>query len=281
MNNEKGAAGKAAGVELYTTDRYFALTNEHLSSTPRTLRKADDAVQRLVGRLDQMTRAKANPEDAATAKARKDTAYTVVNDVALQHLDSWVPEVFPEAVPQGSTGGYRVSSASLGRDLEEDLGITPQGIVDWGLHDLPGEERQGKRTPIDLVIEHGRAANARQAAEWLAQLIGIEEEFAAKLNGADPKVDEACEEHIPGGEEEEPGSAKTDEDAPSKPPLPFFQGTSYRNQARREPLIKRLLGVGELSIWYGAPKTGKSFLVTDAALAVAAAAEQWFSYRVK
>jgi hypothetical protein len=46
-------------------------------------------------------------------------------------------------------------------------------------------------------------------------------------------------------------------------------------------LLKRLLGRGELSVWYGQPKTGKSFLVTDAALTVAAEAEQWFSYRVK
>lgn len=48
--------------------------------------------------------------------------------------------------------GYRVTSADLGRDLEEDLSITPSGIVDFGTADM-GDQQAGKRTAIDLVLE--------------------------------------------------------------------------------------------------------------------------------
>ena len=42
--------------------------------------------------------------------------------------------------------------ADLGRDLEEDLSISPSGVKDFGVHDLD-DPRQGKRTPVDLVME--------------------------------------------------------------------------------------------------------------------------------
>ena len=45
-----------------------------------------------------------------------------------------------------------MSSPDLGRDLEEDLSIVPSGIVDFGVHDLD-DPLQGKRTPVDLVME--------------------------------------------------------------------------------------------------------------------------------
>lgn len=73
-----------------------------------------------------------------------------VNEAALQSLGSWVPSLFPSAREYGE--GYRVSSIDLQRDLEEDLSIVPDGIVDFGVADM-GDERQGKRTPIDLVLE--------------------------------------------------------------------------------------------------------------------------------
>lgn len=73
-----------------------------------------------------------------------------VNEAALQSLGSWVPVLFPSAREYGE--GYRVSSIDLQRDLEEDLSIVPDGIVDFGVADM-GDERKGKRTPIDLVLE--------------------------------------------------------------------------------------------------------------------------------
>lgn len=63
-------------------------------------------------------------------------------------------------------GTWRVVSADLGRDLEEDISISPASIVDFGVHDQ-GDPRAGKRTLIDLVTEHGGAADVTRMARRL------------------------------------------------------------------------------------------------------------------
>jgi hypothetical protein len=52
------------------------------------------------------------------------------------------------------------------------------------------------------------------------------------------------------------------------------------NQPARQYLVKGVLGAGEMSIWYGAPGCGKSFLLLDIARHVAAG-ENWFERRVR
>ena len=86
-----------------------------------------------------------------------------LNTEALQKLELWVPVLFPEAVQHGRI--WRVSSAALGRDLEEDLSLSPEGIKDFGLHDI-GDPREGKRTPIDVIVEHG-GKTVQEAVAWL------------------------------------------------------------------------------------------------------------------
>ncbi len=73
-----------------------------------------------------------------------------VNEAALAQLGAWVPVLFPAA--RDYQGGYRVASVDLMRDLEEDLSLVPEGIVDFGVADM-GDEREGKRTPVDVVLE--------------------------------------------------------------------------------------------------------------------------------
>ena len=73
-----------------------------------------------------------------------------LNDEALANLDAWVPQLFPDA--QQNREGWRVTSATLRRDLQEDLSFTPEGIKDFGVHDM-GDPREGGRTPIDVVME--------------------------------------------------------------------------------------------------------------------------------
>lgn len=94
-----------------------------------------------------------------------------VNARAMAALSAWVPALLPAAVPYHD--GFRVKSAALGRPLEEDLSITPVGIVDFGVHDQ-GDPSAGKRTPIDLVLEHGRQTDATEAAMWLCRTMGID-----------------------------------------------------------------------------------------------------------
>lgn len=96
-----------------------------------------------------------------------------VNDAGLARLDAWAPELFPRARHQPGTGAYRVTSRDLGRDLQEDLSLAPTGIVDFGVADM-GDARAGKRTPIDIVMEHGGAPDAVAAARWLCDRLGID-----------------------------------------------------------------------------------------------------------
>ena len=93
--------------------------------------------------------------------------WQILNAEALTKLDAWVPKLFPGAV-KNSAGVYRVASKMLRRDLAEDLSISPQGIKDFGVHDL-GDAREGKRSPLDLVMEHRAAKNLEAAFEWLSE----------------------------------------------------------------------------------------------------------------
>lgn len=68
---------------------------------------------------------------------------------------------------------------------------------------------------------------------------------------------------------------------PAPGSLPVVIGEQYRGLPRREMLVKGLFGAGELSVTYGAPKTGKSFLLTSCALAIACGDPDWFGYRIK
>ena len=87
--------------------------------------------------------------------------FTNVNDAALADLGAWVPEIFGDDAKPQRTGGWRVSSKALERDLEEDLSLHPDGIKDFGVHDM-GDPREGKRSPIDIVIEHQKNSVAER-----------------------------------------------------------------------------------------------------------------------
>src|SRR5262249_49007786 len=67
-----------------------------------------------------------------------------LNSEAIRRYSNWVLDIFPTASSTGN-GGYRVSSADLGRDLDEDLSFHPEGIKDFGVHDI-GDPREGRRT---------------------------------------------------------------------------------------------------------------------------------------
>lgn len=115
--------------------------------------------------------APAPSRSAPRSSAQGGDFFAQVNAAAMRALSAWVPALFPAAVPYHD--GYRVLSKSLGRDLEEDLSIVPAGIVDFGVADQ-GDATAGKRTPIDLVIEHGRQPDATAAALWLCRSLSID-----------------------------------------------------------------------------------------------------------
>lgn len=117
------------------------------------------------------TKAPAVPKERTPAA--EDDFFGRVNEASMGGLHAWIPVLFPTA--RDYNGGFRVASVDLGRDLDEDLSIVPDGIVDFGVADM-GDARQGKRTPIDLVLEWAPSmfedpldapSSPREAAMWL------------------------------------------------------------------------------------------------------------------
>lgn len=158
-----------AGVEVYGQDRYLTITGRHINSTPTAIGKAPLTLGALEQRVALFRKARAGEakpdakDDARKAESRSSGFWRAVNDTAMVDLDRWVPKLFPRATR--AAGGWRVSSADLGRDLEEDLSIHRDGITDFGVHDV-GDPRNGKRTPIGLVLEWGDVHALSEGMRW-------------------------------------------------------------------------------------------------------------------
>lgn len=135
------------GLEAMRADELPVVTTEQLTRALRVFEEmAEDAG--LVRRSSTTNPVPAAPVERTPRE--EDDFFGRVNEAAMADFGMWVPRLFPSA--QEYQEGYRVTSVDLGRDLEEDLSIVPDGIVDFGVADM-GDERQGKRTPIDLVLE--------------------------------------------------------------------------------------------------------------------------------
>jgi len=87
-----------------------------------------------------------------------------INQAALQALEHWVPQLHSGA--KRINDGWEITSAALGRDLQERISITPNGIMDFGLRDQC-DPRQGKRTAIELVQAIKQWGEQNAVAEWL------------------------------------------------------------------------------------------------------------------
>jgi putative DNA primase/helicase len=172
------------GLEVFCGRQYFTFTTDRLPGAPADVKEiSEEAMDALHERINeakaeaaalrQQVLQQQTPAPAprpAPAAGGQDDDFRKVNDAAMGALHAWVPTLFPNAKVSGK--GYRVTSDDLGRDLQEDLSIKPEGIVDFGVADL-GDARQGKRTPIDLVIQWGGKAKPKDALHWLAQLLGV------------------------------------------------------------------------------------------------------------
>lgn len=195
----------------------------------------------------------AAPRMAAALNAVKPAAdrsnfFRQVNDLALRNAGAWVPAVFGGAAKfQSGTGAWRISSKELGRQLEEDLSIAPTGIVDFGVHDI-GDARQGKRTPVDIVIEHGGAPDAKAAAFWLCEQIGVRPEAMGWQEGASHSPPDAT---MPVRQD---GAIKTTD---------FM--TLLTEEVAEEPdyIDPGFAGPGMFVLIAGPPKAQKSFLLQE------------------
>jgi hypothetical protein len=177
--------------------------------------------------------------------------WSALNSAALANLSAWVPSLFKgKAQFQPGTGAWRVSSKTLGRNLEEDLSLAPNGIKDWGVHDQ-GDEREGKRSPIDVVMEHGDK-DFSAAVEWLREKLG---------NGAEASSGEASSEESASG-----GSAQAREQearADERPSGLVIVRVSDVEAKRYNWLWKPRIARGKLTLLVGMPDVSKSTFALD------------------
>ncbi|MCW2275102.1 DUF3987 domain-containing protein [Rhodoblastus acidophilus] len=151
-----GEAREARKLEQEDEPPYIVFT--------RRQRMEDEAKRR---RGEYVGWLKNAPKPAAVAGGNY---FRNVNDKACAELGRWVQALFPQAKRSGT--GWRVSSKSLGRSLEEDISITAEGIVDFGVADM-GDANQGKRTPINLAMEWGGHPDPTSAARWLCEQLSV------------------------------------------------------------------------------------------------------------
>ncbi|MEW6257784.1 MAG: DUF3987 domain-containing protein [Pseudomonadota bacterium] len=211
---EKASKCDPAHVEIYDRGRYVTITGRHVPSSPTEIREAPNTLAALAARIATFRPEPVSPAKPTTLKTERTAGsdrnfFRAVNNLALANLAVWVTALFPGA--KGSQKGYRITSKMLGRNLQEDLSITPEGAVDFGVHDM-GDARDGKRTPIDLVLEYGGAPNATDAALWLCDRLnrdpadlGWEDQDELARLGAE--IAEAIEEGRAGGQPSAPAAA--------------------------------------------------------------------------
>lgn len=176
------------GVEVFCESQYFIFTGKRFPNTPDDVRPVDEAVLRRLHKTIDDAKAAAQAAKRPVRTPARAAApappggqggddFQRVKEAAMQNLGAWVPRLFggkeqPKNFASGA--GYRVTSKALGRDLQEDLSISPEGIVDYGVHDM-GDAQSGARTPIDLLMEWNPATpKPADALKWLAPLVGVQ-----------------------------------------------------------------------------------------------------------
>jgi hypothetical protein len=118
----------------------------------------------------EKTRAHSAPSKSRSEYPDDEKIFRGLNEHALHRVKEWVPVYFPAA--REYKEGYRIASADLGLDFEEDLTIHPwpMGIKYFGVADQ-GDTTEGRRTPIsllaELVFQNDKTKTARSLAGTL------------------------------------------------------------------------------------------------------------------
>lgn len=144
-----------------------------------------EATKRSLVTLGQITAFNARNKQYAPVNAKSTSApksrneypddekiFRGLNDHAMNRVKEWVPTYFPAA--REYKEGYRVASADLGLDYEEDLTIHPWplGIKYFGVSDQ-GDATEGRRTPISLISEFVFQGDKQRAARSLADTLKV------------------------------------------------------------------------------------------------------------
>lgn len=196
-------------VEVYGKGRYLTITQNHVAGTPDEILPAPKtiaALKRRVGKSDndfnleepdenvpEHIRGSVGSQSAGRGLAdpRKELGkYAALNAEALANLDKWVPALFGKGYIKTDDGRYRIPSKVLKRKLQEDLSISPEGIIDFGVADQ-GDPREGKRTAIELVVEYSQAC--RDMEEGAARYEVGYKTLARRLGHKEEEIEESAE----------------------------------------------------------------------------------------
>ena len=133
----------------------------------------EEQARAVIAEAEQILRAAgAREKEKPQPKPRKPNGHAgdffhQVNTAALADIAAWARSLFLRARFEPGTGAWRISSKDLGRDLEEDISIHPDGIRDFG--------EEVRRSPIDVVIRYGAGIGTTvEAALWLCERLAID-----------------------------------------------------------------------------------------------------------
>ncbi len=219
---------------------------------------------------------------STTNKPRKSMdAAERLNSLALRHIADWAPVLYPEG--RWAADAWRVRSADLGREFEEDLSIHPAGIRDNGpeqgftainlvRRDFSFQNGEPERIEHDDWEEAGRTlpgADFDTAATWLAEQLGESWQAMQRASIAS-KFDDLGE--------DDPAEASGVEIPKSG--LRFLDATELVSLPQPLDFVEGVLFDAQLSTVYGEPGTGKSTFVLDIALH-AASGRAWNGRQVE
>lgn len=175
LGETKSHKSNEIGVEMFCGRQFFTVTGRQFPGSPDVVTEIRPAVVERLHQVIDEARGK-HRATGSSAPARQPVEgqdeggleersfFARVNSKALHNLAAWVPALLPKAQPYRD--GFRISSADLGRDLQEDLSMVPEGIFDFGT--------ECGKTAIDLVLEWGAPTKPLEAAEWLCARLGID-----------------------------------------------------------------------------------------------------------
>lgn len=270
---DTGVANASRISKLYGT---YACKGDSTSDRPhrlsRILRAPTEIECVSLESLDELAALAPAPPSRSAAPfvaPRSGDFFANTNEAAISRLNAWVPRLFPDARPYRN--GFRVTSRNLRRDREEDLGIQPDGIKDFGVHDM-NDPQGGCRTPIDLVLEWGSAADAKEAALWLCDQIGVSPDMMGWRKQEKPR------------ETQKADATKAEAEPPNPEPPIAKEFICLADFIAKPPessyLIKTILparGIGQV---FGEPNVGKSFLLIDIAMHLASGTP-WLGKKTK
>jgi hypothetical protein len=232
----------------------------HLVKTPDTLKQVTLAQICQFNQQNEALLAKHSKPNGQKHKNEypdDEKRYRGLNDQAMNRLKEWVPIVFPTAREYKS--GYRVTSADLGLQYEEDLTIHPWplGIKYFGVADQ-GDSTEGRRMPVGLVAELTTGGDKDAAARRLADIL------KAPLTEFTPIEQKPFDKPagtgmLPTGE-----AFKKKYDFSRVPSMADLQAKRFKE---RKWIIPNVLPTGNMML-AARPKMRKTFLALQLALAV-------------